>query len=107
MNDRNDNRFRVALLAGLVVLAAGCASEKAKESTAVPTDVADALLPPVGFGATARKAEGGVQRFDVNVHEASAPTFFMSLVEGTSYNMTVQPGVTGSITLNLKNVTVP
>lgn len=66
---------------------------------AVPPDVAAALVPPPIAPADAR--------FDVNVHEAPARGFFMSLVEGTRYNMVLQPEVEGQITLHLKNVTVP
>ena len=36
-----------------------------------------------------------------------AQQFFMGLVSGTAYNMIVDPGVKGNVSLHLKNVTVP
>jgi MSHA biogenesis protein MshL len=97
-------RAGLALAAALL---AGCATEAARESRTVPTDVADALLPPLGYTARPEARDPATQRFDVNVRDVPAQAFFLSLVEGTPYNIVVQPGVSGDITLNLKNVTVP
>lgn len=47
------------------------------------------------------------QRFDIAVNNVPAKDFFMGLVKGTKYNMTVNPQVTGMITLDLKNVSIP
>jgi MSHA biogenesis protein MshL len=98
---------RHSALAVAVALLVACAGEPARESPAVPADVADALLPPLGYGARPAGRDATQQRFDVNVRDVPAQAFFLSLVEGTPYNVVVQPGVAGSITLNLKNVTVP
>ena len=46
-------------------------------------------------------------RFDVNVADAPARTFFEGLVDGTAYNIVLESGISGTITLKLKNVTVP
>lgn len=107
-SDVNKITWHRAVAAGLVALAvtaAGCAAPDVKPVAEVPIDVSDALLPPVGFGRSPVGATA--ERFQLNVRDMSAEAFFQSLVDGTSYNMVVQPGVTGKITLNLKNVTVP
>lgn len=45
-------------------------------------------------------------RFDVAVTDAPARTFFEGLVDGTSYNIVFEPGIAGTISLHLKNVTI-
>jgi MSHA biogenesis protein MshL len=73
----------------------------------VPAEVADALLPSVRLTAPEIPKVTDTQRFDISVNEVPAAQFFMSLVDGTLYNMVVHPEVAGSITLNLKNVGIP
>mgnify|MGYP000382116788 FL=1 len=68
-----------------------------------PPEVQQALLPPAA--ATLSRLKPRVPTFDVSVNEAPARQFFMSLVDGTSDNMVVHPEVTGTLTLDLKNVT--
>lgn len=45
-------------------------------------------------------------RFDLAVSDAPARAFFEGLVDGTDYNMVLQPGDTVPITLKLKHVTI-
>jgi MSHA biogenesis protein MshL len=54
----------------------------------------------------AQPARADEPRFDVAVTEAPARPFFDGLVEGTPYNIVLEPGETTPITLKLKNVTV-
>ncbi|MEE8550055.1 MAG: pilus (MSHA type) biogenesis protein MshL, partial [Gemmatimonadota bacterium] len=63
------------------------------------------LLPPLHVRGSA-EGESFDQKFDVTVSDATAREFFMSLVEGTPYNMVLDPAVDGAITLALKNVTI-
>jgi MSHA biogenesis protein MshL len=45
-------------------------------------------------------------RFDLSIVNAPATQVFMAIVSGTRYNMLVGPEVTGTLTVNLKDVTV-
>jgi MSHA biogenesis protein MshL len=69
--------------------------------------VSRALLPPIEIALP----QGGTvplePRFDITVNSAPARQVFMGLVEGTPYSMVVHPDVSGTISLSLKEVTVP
>ena len=67
-----------------------------------PPEVQRALLPPAST--TFGKVTPRIPTFDVSVNEVPARQFFMSLVDGTSDNMVVHPDVSGTLTLDLKNV---
>jgi len=73
----------------------------------VPEAVSSALVPSITLGTSELPTVTDKQRFDIAVNNVPAVQFFMSLVEGTKYNMVVHPEVKGSITLNLSNVTIP
>ncbi len=64
--------------------------------------VLDSLLPK----SLQQKRAPKESRFDVAVSDLPARQFYMGLVEDTRINIIVHPSVIGSITLNLKNVTV-
>ncbi len=74
---------------------------------AVPTEVSRALVPSLKLDPHQSPKIEDEQRFDIAVNEVPAQQFFMSLVDGTRYNMVVHPEVTGKISLNLRNVTIP
>ena len=71
-----------------------------------PSTVSNALLPPIQLNLPQQSDIDVEPRFDIKVARANAREFFMGLVAGTQYNMVVHPDVKGSITLDLKNVTI-
>ena len=116
--------WRVLLL-GLAALGAACqhpppsagspvatvkrdlASEPPPAPEPVPDEVSKALVPSIKLDAHQTPQIEDEQRFDIAVNEVPAQQFFMSLVDGTKYNMVVHPEVSGKISLNLRNVTIP
>ncbi len=77
----------------------------AERPAAATTD--KALMPPLAVEMP-KSPDGPVAepRFDLSVVNAPAQQVFMALVTGTRYNMLVPQEVSGTITLNLKDVTV-
>lgn len=73
----------------------------------VPEDISKALIPTITLDSTEVPAIEDEQRFDISVNNVDSEQFFLSLVDGTEYNMVIHPEVTGTITLNLRNVTIP
>jgi MSHA biogenesis protein MshL len=69
-----------------------------------PAQVADQLLPPLKLDLPAPPATE--PRFDLVVNNAPANQVFMGIVHGTRYSMLVHPEVSGTISVNLKDVTV-
>ena len=66
-----------------------------------------ALMPPLRLELPKGAAEPMEPRFDLVVNGAPAQDVFMAIVSGTRYSMLVHPDVSGAVSANLKNVTVP
>src|SRR3990167_10289904 len=67
-----------------------------------------ALMPPLSVNSSNDNNKAALaERFNISVNNESAQAFFMGLVKGTQYNIVVSPKITGTISLNLKNVTIP
>lgn len=83
--------------------------DKAAEQKPRPASSAaieQALLPPLRMPMPQESAHPGKKRFDLSVSDAPAAQVFMAIVSGTPYSMLVRPEVKGTITVNLKDVTV-
>ncbi|MDW8469724.1 MAG: secretin and TonB N-terminal domain-containing protein [Burkholderiales bacterium] len=66
----------------------------------------EALLPPLRMELPAVAGKPLEPRFDLSVSNAPAQQVFLSLVTGTRYNMLVHPSVSGTISIQLKDVTL-
>ncbi len=115
---------RIAGLILAVMIAAGCAQEpvrtnrvneqimgemdRAAQRTQAkePEAVNQALLPPLRMELPPSQGKPAEGRFDLNVNNASAREVFLSIVSGTRYSMLVHPDVAGTISVNLKDVTL-
>jgi MSHA biogenesis protein MshL len=117
--------FLTAAMAGVMLLAAGCQVASTRDTydaihrevavaarPAAPPVVDDlvqqALLPPAAeLVRELPKARPALEeRFNVSFNNVPAQQFFRSIVAGTRYNMLVHPDVSGTITANLKDVTL-
>jgi MSHA biogenesis protein MshL len=87
---------------------ATASSGRATAAPAVDDAVANALLPPAASLATQLpKARPALEeRFNVSFNNVPAQQFFRAIVAGTRYNILVHPDVGGTITANLKDVTL-
>ncbi|MES2739865.1 MAG: pilus (MSHA type) biogenesis protein MshL [Pseudomonadota bacterium] len=82
---------------------------QAKPGAGAPADpVAAALLPPIAqLAEQLPKARAALdERFNVAFNNVPAQQFFNSIALGTRYNILVHPDVTGTISANLKDVTM-
>lgn len=111
------------LLAILILGLAGCASQTSKRETydlmnaemekavqsqvqpAKPDAVAAALLPPINIEMPQAR-QPLEERFSLTFNNVPAAQFFTAIVSGTRYNMLVHPDISGTISANLKNVTL-
>ncbi len=82
--------------------------DKAAERRPVPQPqaVEQAMLPPLRMDLPGVRGRPIEPKFDLAVSNAPAAQVFMSIVAGTRYGMLVHPQVSGTISVNLKDVTV-
>lgn len=75
--------------------------------SAPPAAVTDALIPEFNPRLLNDALAPAASGFNISVHDVEAREFFMSLVFDSQENMVVHPDVSGRISLELKNVTIP
>ncbi|ACR14406.1 MSHA type biogenesis protein, MshL [Teredinibacter turnerae T7901] len=72
----------------------------------VPEAINQQLLDSALLGARAQTFSAKEPRFDVSVNEVPARTFFVSMIADSGVNVVAHPEISGSITLELKDVSV-
>ena len=72
----------------------------------MPGSIQSTLMPDLSLGASSSDSQDTETRFNVSANNVDVHSFFMSLVKGTKFNMVVSPKVTGTISINLRNVTI-
>jgi MSHA biogenesis protein MshL len=77
-----------------------------KAPPATTNAINDALLPPLKIAMPKASAKQLEQRFDLVISNAPASQVLMGIVSGTRYSMLVHQDLTGTISVNLKDVTV-
>jgi MSHA biogenesis protein MshL len=104
----------------LICLVSGCNTQQEKtlaaeqemnrlvdnQQTKVDPSVNDLSEKLLDEPADARDYSVDVERFDVSVRNVSAKDFFLGLVNGTGTNIVVHPEVSGTLTLDLKKVSL-
>jgi MSHA biogenesis protein MshL len=117
--------MKTKILGLLIIFLTGCAAQSARQGEVYnqinaemqqaaqekakpfqPDAVSNALLPPLKIELPTSAAKPLEPRFDLVVNNAPANQVFMGIVSGTRYSMLVHPDVTGSISVNLKDVSV-
>ena len=82
------------------------AAETRASSAAVPEAVRNSLLPPLKIAVPKSSAKQLEQRFDLVINDAPVNQVYMGIVSGTRYSMLLHPEVKGTVSVNLKDVTV-
>jgi MSHA biogenesis protein MshL len=77
-----------------------------RKREAPPAAVDESLLPPLRMEMPDVRGQAIDAKFDLSVQNAPAAQVFSSLVAGTRYSMLLHPGVSGNLTLNLKDVSL-
>jgi MSHA biogenesis protein MshL len=116
--------MRIALYLSAALLLAGCSTPSSRNGTAdaiqremdasaqasvqpsKADEVNDALLPPLAVSMPRVGSKPLETKFDLTVNNTSVNQVFTAIVSGTRYSVLLHPEVSGSITLNLKDVTV-
>ena len=103
-HDHNDAELDAAVKSELAAGRAG--TRQGAAATAKPAAESEQEIKARGDAALAA-ASAGDPHFDIAVNNAPVRDLLMSIVSGTRYSMVVHPDLVGSVSLELKETTVP
>lgn len=83
------------------------AKQSAPTNSSTKDPLSAALMPPLKLDLPRPSSRTSESRFDLVVNNAPASQVLLGIVAGTRYSMLLPPDLTGNITVNLKDVTVP
>jgi MSHA biogenesis protein MshL len=83
---------------------ASAAATQSAELTVLPEAVSQALMDPLQ--STAGTSLIAEEKYDINARGVDAASFFSGLVKDTPYSVAVHPSISGSISLDLKQVSL-
>lgn len=83
------------------------AKQSAPTNSSAKDPLSAALMPPLKLDLPRPSSRTSEARFDLVVNNAPASQVLLGIVAGTRYSMLLPPDLTGNITVNLKDVTVP
>lgn len=78
-----------------------------QRKTQNPEIVANALIPPLSIDLPKSSAQVIEPRFNLAINNADVQQVLLAMVVGSRYSMLIKPEVTGKVSVNLKDVTVP
>ena len=85
--------------------------EKTRQTASVNNEqvndsLSNALMPPLKMDMRFGKVNSPIERFNVAVNKGKAQDVYLNLVKGTKFSVVLDPSITGTISLKLKNVTL-
>ncbi|MBP9726243.1 MAG: secretin N-terminal domain-containing protein [Gammaproteobacteria bacterium] len=75
------------------------------KNLSLPNSVAEQMMPAANLLVDTKQSNSS-EKFDVSVNNVAAKEFFAGLAQGSNCSLVLSPGVTGNVSLSLKQVTL-
>jgi len=81
-------------------------SSSSLKTTGLPEGINFELLPPLQIDLPQTATKPVTERFDLAIKNANAKDVYMNLVKDTGYSITIEPSVSGKVSLQLSSVSL-